>query len=111
MKSPYQIIKVKKLEKIKEEYQKILDSNSAATAFIEEIENGNLHASFPSGINKEEDLIQALLAMQEQLQKIAEEDKERSWSTQGLAKFADILRSEIENSKTFYQKIISSLVK
>ncbi len=111
MKSPYKLIRTGKLETLKADYKKILESNLAATTFIKEIENGNLDAVFSSEVNEEEALTKALLAMQEQLQKIAEDEKERNWATQGLALFAEILRADSENSTVFYQKIISELVK
>ncbi|WP_224998818.1 PAS domain-containing protein [Cesiribacter sp. SM1] len=111
MKLPYTLIKADKLRLLKAEYQKILDTNAAATAFIKEIENGNLSASFTTDTSEAESLTTALLAMQHQLQRIAEEESQRNWTTQGLAKFAEILRSDSENSGFFYQKIISNLVK
>jgi hypothetical protein len=40
-----------------------------------------------------------------------EEDKKREWSSKGLALFAEILRSNEENSESIYDKIISNIVK
>ncbi|WP_224996032.1 GAF domain-containing protein [Cesiribacter sp. SM1] len=111
MRFPYKLIKSESLEVLKSEYEKLLSSNKAATAFIKEIENGNLEARFSFEDGSAEGLSQALRSMQAQLQKIAEEELERNWSTKGLALFADILRSDATNAADFYQKIISNLVK
>ncbi len=111
MKPLYKLIKAEKLEALKADFHKTLETNAAATSFIKEIENGNLNANFTSETNGKEELTMALLAMQKQLQKISEEEKERSWITQGLAMFAELLRSDNENSQAFYQNIISQLVK
>lgn len=111
MKIPYKLVKAATLERLKAEYQQLLQSNKAATAFIKEIENGNLQARFSGGAEEsEEGLSQALQSMQRQLQKIAEEEKERNWATHGLAMFAEILRTNSSSAAAFYQKIISTLV-
>src|SRR5690606_19286760 len=85
-------------------------ANEAATAFIKEIESGNLHACFAQEGETENELTIALLAMQRQLQNIAREEQERNWSIQGLAMFSDILRTNNLSEKAFYQKLISTVV-
>lgn len=77
-------MKVDLLENLKATYDKLLQTNQAATSFIKEIESGNLHASFQGSAETADELTVALLAMQHQLQKIAEEEKERNWATQGM---------------------------
>ena len=52
----------------------------------------------------------SLIDMRSNLQKIAEEERKRSWSTEGLAQFATILRQE-EDIIKLSQSIVSSLVK
>jgi putative methionine-R-sulfoxide reductase with GAF domain len=110
MKIPYTLIRTEKLAAIQAEHQRLLDSNEAATAFIKEIENGNLNARFQHQESDAQGLSEALLSMQQQLQKISEEEKERSWATHGMAMFADLLRTNSQSAAAFYQKLISSLV-
>lgn len=111
MKLPYKLIKREQLDALQKEVNKLLIANQKATAFIREIENGNLDAGFELEDAQADNLAGALISMQQQLQKIAEEEKQRNWATQGVAMFAEILRSDNSDPKAFYQKIISRLVK
>lgn len=92
LKFPYRFIKDEKLKSLELEYQKTLNSNATATSIIKEIEAGNLNASFQAGANEKDGLAKALLSMQQQLQKIAEEEKARNCAREGLAMFGEILR-------------------
>ncbi|HWZ23253.1 MAG TPA: hypothetical protein VNW06_11400, partial [Cytophagaceae bacterium] len=67
-----------------------------ATDFIQEIENGKLDVGY-KGIaayteSNKNSLTKALLSMRDQMLVISEQEKERNWATEGLAKFANILR-------------------
>jgi hypothetical protein len=111
MKFPYKFLKADQLELLKAENKKLTGIHASATTFIREIENGNLDVTIHSENVDVDGLTQALLAMQKQLLKIAEEEKERNWATHGLAMFADLLRSDNSDVNVFYQKIVSNLVK
>ncbi len=111
MKFPYKILKVDFFDRLKAENERLTKVNESATAFIKEIENGNLDVTFQADTADEDGLTQALVSMQQQLLKIAEEEKERNWATHGLAMFADLLRADNADVNAFYQKIISNLVK
>lgn len=93
---------------------KIRENLRNATAFINNIENGKLDEEF-KGVN-EKDVSQhglegALLTMRDQMKKVEEEERERKWSTEGLAKFVDILRSTNDDVYALGDVIISNLVK
>jgi hypothetical protein len=81
-----------------------------ATEFIRQIEKGNLNADY-IGENLEKDaLAQSLLSMRAQLINIDKLEKQRVWATEGLAMFADILRSE-SSLELLGSGIISNLVR
>ncbi|MEM9389945.1 MAG: PAS domain-containing protein [Bacteroidota bacterium] len=81
-----------------------------ASDFALNIGEGNFQHHFqPAGIDDK--LGNSLIQMRDKLQVVSEEDKKRNWSTEGLAKFADILRSDASDIETLSNKIVSELVK
>jgi PAS domain S-box-containing protein len=80
------------------------------TVFAENIGNGKYDSEFKP-LSEGDMLGNALLDMRANLKKVAEEDKKRNWSTSGLAKFGDILRSYNDNFEKLADEIISNLVK
>jgi PAS domain S-box-containing protein len=49
--------------------------------------------------------------MQQQLKAVAEEDRKRNWSTEGLAQLGEILRAQYNSSQELYDQLIRFLVK
>jgi len=80
------------------------------TVFAENIGDGKYDSEFKP-LSDSDMLGNALLEMRANLKKVAEEDKKRNWSTSGLAKFGDILRSYNDNFEKLADEIISNLVK
>lgn len=80
------------------------------TVFAENIGDGKYDSEFKP-LSDSDMLGNALLEMRSNLKKVAEEDKKRNWSTSGLAKFGDILRSYNDNFEKLADEIISNLVK
>ncbi len=80
------------------------------TLFAENIGNGNYESEFKP-LSNEDVLGNALLDMRTNLSRVAEEDKKRNWSTEGLAKFGDILRKNNDNLSKLADDIIRNLVK
>lgn len=80
------------------------------TVFAENIGDGKYDNEFKP-LSDSDMLGNALLEMRSNLKKVAEEDKKRNWSTSGLAKFGDILRSYNDNFEKLADEIISNLVK
>lgn len=80
------------------------------TIFAENIGNGKYDSEFKP-LSDSDMLGNALLEMRANLKKVSEEDKKRNWSTSGLAKFGDILRSYNDNFEKLADEIISNLVK
>ncbi len=111
---PYRIVKINKLNQLKETVQNLESQISAARSFIKEIESGNLTGTLDDTIPFDDNryaLSASLLSMREQMKKIADNEKKRNWATEGLAKFVDILRSNNDNLKELGQVIINNIVK
>jgi methyl-accepting chemotaxis protein len=70
----------------------LVDSLKQKAAFADEIATGNLETALP-GISGHDVLGNSLVNMRDQLKKVAEEDRRRNWTTQGLATFGEIMRS------------------
>ena len=82
----------------------------ATTQFAENIGNGKYDSEFKA-LSEKDVLGAALLTMRSNLVQVAVDDKRRAWTTEGLAKFADILRSRTNNLDELSDHIIASLVK
>ncbi|MCG8310067.1 MAG: GAF domain-containing protein [Cytophagales bacterium] len=80
------------------------------TVFAKNIGDGKYDSEFKP-LSESDMLGNALLEMRSNLKKVAEEDKKRNWTTSGLAKFGDILRSYNDNFEKLTDEIISNLVK
>lgn len=93
----------------------ILKNLTDATNFVTGIGQGNLSmdyketldSSYQPGKNK---LADSLIAMQDKLRTLNEEERRRQWANEGLAKFVDILRSSNDNIHELGDNIISALV-
>ncbi|ELR73744.1 GAF Sensor Hybrid Histidine Kinase, putative [Fulvivirga imtechensis AK7] len=82
----------------------------STTFFAENIGKGKYDSEFKP-LSDHDVLGNALLEMRSNLARVAEEDKKRNWSTEGLAKFGDILRKNNDNIEKLSDDIIRNLVK
>jgi PAS domain S-box-containing protein len=80
------------------------------TSFAENIGNGNYRSDFKP-LSDHDVLGNALINMRDNLSKVAEDDKKRSWATEGLAKFGEILRTNNNDLLKLADEIIGNLVK
>ncbi len=78
--------------------------------FAENIGKGKYDSDYKP-LSENDVLGNALIEMRNNLQKVAEEDKRRSWATEGLAKFGEILRKNNDNIEKLSDEIISNLIK
>ncbi len=62
------------------------------TNFAEEIRSGNLDVAYQPD-NEEDQLGHSLLKLKDNLRIVKEEDQKRNWTTDGLARFVEVLRS------------------
>ncbi|MBL0744551.1 PAS domain-containing protein [Chryseolinea lacunae] len=110
----YTLVKQATFEKIRSSLQTKETQISSATVFVKEIERGNLDAQYTQeevAGNEVDALSVSLQSMRDQMKKFSQEEKERNWATEGLAKFVDILRSKNEDLSTLSDNIIRHLVK
>lgn len=82
----------------------------STSLFAENIGNGNYQASF-TPLSEYDVLGNALINMRNNLEKVAEDDKRRNWSTEGMAKFSEMLRRNNDNINRLGDELISNLVK
>lgn len=83
-----------------------------ATAFIKDVEAGNLDTNLLGDISADSNhLAKSLHSMRDKMKRIREEEQKRNWVTQGLAKFVEILRVNNEDLKELAGNIISNLIK
>ena len=82
----------------------------AKAEFADNIGKGNYDSNFQL-LSDEDAMGGALIQMRDNLKRAADEDRKRSWATEGLARFADILRSRTNNLTELSDNIISNLVK
>ncbi|MBL0745067.1 GAF domain-containing protein [Chryseolinea lacunae] len=79
------------------------------TDFANQIGEGNLQASYQP-LSDDDLLGHSLLKIKESLLAVKEEDRKRNWTTDGLARFVDVLRTD-RNLKQLCDDILRNLIK
>ncbi|MBX2962900.1 MAG: GAF domain-containing protein [Cyclobacteriaceae bacterium] len=82
----------------------------ATTQFAENIGKGSYSSEFKP-LSEHDVLGNALINMRDNLARVAEDDAKRSWATEGLAKFGEILRSNTNDLEMLAEEIVTNLVK
>jgi methyl-accepting chemotaxis protein len=95
----------------------LIDGLNKTAVFAEEIGKGNLDKEFEL-LSDKDVLGNSLIEMRESLKEAKKqeeyrklEDQKQNWTTQGLAKFGEILRQNTDDMQEFAYHIISNLVK
>jgi len=108
----YKLIKTNKLSTLEEKGKSLELQVAVAKNFIKEIEKGNLSIDLENkAVEDGDSLALSLISMRDQMKKIADEEKQRNWATEGLARFVDILRTKNDDLKELADIIISSIIK
>lgn len=107
---------IKKIIDLDSSFENELTKNKKVNEFIIKLKNGETSAEFELTTN--DVLGQSLIELRNHLEKTnieetkrKQEDFQRSWINEGLARFGDILRKDISNMETLSYNIISNLVK
>jgi PAS domain S-box-containing protein len=104
------IITKEKVIKYEQEIEKLNKSIKTAAEFINEIEKGNLEVDYKEG--DENDLLRhSLISMKDKLKSISEQEKNQQWTNEGLAKFAEILRTRYDSINDFSYALVSNITK
>ncbi|RPH34332.1 MAG: PAS domain-containing protein [Bacteroidales bacterium] len=105
------------IEDIGNSVNTLIDGLSKTVNFANEIGKGNLNVAF-SKLSDGDLLGESLLNMRKSLENAKEqedkrkiEDEKMNWATQGVAKFAEILRQNNDDMSEFSYQIISNIIK
>lgn len=103
--------------KMADSVNQIIQGLNSMANFASQVGEGNLNAEFHR-LSNEDILGNSLIEMRNRLRNAKEEDEKRkkedeklSWATQGIAKFAEMLRYNNDNLEELSYNIISNLVK
>ncbi|HEY9049174.1 MAG TPA: GAF domain-containing protein [Ohtaekwangia sp.] len=108
----YTLIERQRLAILEEKVALLESQIEVARNFVREIEKGNLEINLEHDVAGEgNSLALSLTSMRDQMKKIAEDEKQRNWITEGLARFVDILRTKNDNLKELAETVISHVVK
>jgi hypothetical protein len=105
------ILKDRQYNSMQGRLAKLEEDISKAGIIINDIEKGVLDRTYDSILLGDNPLAASLIMMRANIKKVKEEENERKWATEGLAKFADILRENAEDVQTLSYQVISNLVK
>ena len=97
------------LQMLVEAHHSMQENINAATEFVREIEKGNLEGTYTAAEN--DDLGTSLLSMREYLKEISAQEKERIWTSEGLAKFSELLRTNEADINGLCFNVLSHLIK
>jgi PAS domain S-box-containing protein len=89
----------------------LIENLRQASSFANSIGEGQLHVPFQP-VSQEDALGTALVHMRERLLQVADEDKKRTWASEGLARFADLLQnSSYQEMSVLADRITAHLVR
>lgn len=107
-------------DKIEEDHSKIMNRSienlKQAAAFIKKVTNGEFDAVWNgmtddnAKLNKES-LSGTLINMRDQMKRMKEDDENRIWVTEGLAKFTEIIRNHQDDAASLSEHSIRFLAK
>ncbi len=87
----------------------LVKSTSQKISFSNSISEGDYDSQFDSA-GKEDELGSSLLRMQGNLKRLAKDANQRTWTNEGVAHFAEILRATTQSIDEFSEQIIVNLV-
>jgi len=95
---------------MEEEQTMLRNELNAASDFVQQIKTGNLQADY-KGAMTEHELAKVLLALRNQMALLVQQEQQRNWTNEGLAKFSELLRMHGQKDlKELLSMIIGKLV-
>ncbi|MCK4920057.1 MAG: GAF domain-containing protein, partial [Bacteroidales bacterium] len=88
----------------------IIENEQHLAEFAEQIGDGNFKVEYEV-LSEKDKLGSSLTLMRDKLKKLADDDMERNWSSEGLTKFEEILRKEENDLQILCDTVLSTLVK
>ncbi|MCP4311683.1 MAG: PAS domain S-box protein [Bacteroidetes bacterium] len=88
----------------------IVQNKRNLAEFSEKIGDGDFDVEY-SVLSEKDKLGYSVTGMRDKLHKVAAEDTKRNWISGGLAKFGEILRSDVEDFASVCETLLSNLVK
>jgi methyl-accepting chemotaxis protein len=97
------------IENLNSAFTKVVESRKDITDVCTSIANGDFHKRAIARSDKD-DLAMAVNQMIDNLKKASEDDIKRNWISEGLAKFADLLRSQ-DDLEVIGDSLVSNIAK
>lgn len=104
----YSIVKTEILKNCQKKNAQLKKEILEGIRFIKEIESGNLDATLEESKGE---LLESLVSMRDKMKSLSQAEAQRNWTTEGLAKFAEILRNHTDNLEKFGDQVIAGVVK
>lgn len=110
---PYSFVPKAYILALKKQLSENKNHVSGAAEFVKSIEEGNLEVRYNGDdqVDTDNTLAISLISMRDQMKRISAEEKERSWVSEGMAKFVEILRSKGDDMARLSDDIIRNLIK
>jgi HAMP domain-containing protein/putative methionine-R-sulfoxide reductase with GAF domain len=96
------------LQDVGENLNELRDRISTAAEFSKEIGTGNLEIEYEDKFSNDV-LAKAIIDMREKLKVNADDERERAWHTEGIAKFGGILQEEKDDLNALCKILVSHL--
>ncbi len=98
------------VDEMAQSVRKLAKGLQDTTAFAQSIGGGDFAASFTT-LSDKDILGNALIAMRDNLQKVARQEEERKWANEGYTTFIDILRNHVDSLAELGTRLLASVVK
>jgi methyl-accepting chemotaxis protein len=96
---------------LQKEFERLTKVISNATAAVHQLKNGNFAEMSTSEDLEGDGLMELINDLRIELNVIKRTDDQRKWVAEGMNKFVDVLKAEYPDEKSFYDCLISNIVR
>jgi len=89
---------------------KLSERNLKTAAFVSDMGKGNFSSDYEP-LSEYDVLGNSLLEMRKNMLLLADDEKKRNWTNEGMAKFGELLRADTQDIIKFSENILSNLIK